>query len=156
METGKDIPQGLPQLIDVKELAAVEAILNLKYAEHLEGQRAGKKTHKRFSIEAYQDVSYGWLRVLLKDEDEYFYYPVELGFSLRDEDHVRHGKERTVQEQVFLLLEYVDAYFEEFFMEESTYLPIDWTAFEYEGITFKLRGQIYNRYLEKLADSYLG
>jgi len=54
------------------------------------------------------------------------------------------------------LLNYIDAYIEEFLTGgEETYLPIDWANYDCEGLELQLRGQILNIKLEEQADQLL-
>ena len=91
------------------------------------------------------------VEVLLKNEEQSFYYPVQ-GRIMHEAEEMSAG------EGVLFLVDYIDIYFEEFLLEEeeTLYLPIDWKDFEYEAVNFQLKGQIKNQKLEAMADKLLG
>ena len=50
----------------------------------------------------------------------------------------------------------MDIYFDEYFKgEEDVYIPIDWTEYTFENLSFKMRGQVRNLKMESLADEIL-
>ena len=90
------------------------------------------------------------VQVLLSNEDESFFYPVDARVKFEVE-------EMSVNEAALFLIDYIDVYFEEFLLEEDEelYLPIDWKDFEYEAVNFQMKGQIFNKSLENMADELL-
>ena len=89
-----------------------------------------------------------WVQVLLRNDRDSFHYPVEA--------RIAPCTTRSRQTQAFFLLACIDSYWEEFFAEdEDVFIPIDWTAYEYQGEKFHLRGQVLNRMAEKMAEELL-
>ena len=123
------------------ECTQLAEMMDKKYRSHLDG--------RRFSIEATREGETVSVRVLLANEDESFYYPVEGRIMAAAE-------ELTVLAGARFLVDYIDMYFEEFLESgEETYVRIDWDDQTYDAVNFQLRGQILNRRLEKIADKLL-
>ena len=130
------------KLITAEECSALADTMNSKYRIAMKG--------RTFQIKVEQVDSDLNVCVTLKNEDESFYYPVEARIKFEAE-------EMTANEAALFLLDYIDVYFEEFLLEEEEqlYLPIDWKDFEYEAVSFQMKGQILNKSLENLADEWL-
>ncbi len=125
-----------------EECRARATVMNRKHAGQL-GARG-------FEVAVENDDGLVHTKVLLRDPDEVFYYPVEARVDAR-----KAGV--TEREAAELLLDYTELYFDEFFREgEDVYLPIDWASQTCEEVTFEMRGQIVNRKLEAMADALLG
>ena len=105
---------------------------------------------RRFTIGATREGDEVSVRVLLANEDESFYYPVEGRIMAAAE-------ELTALAAGQFLIDYIDMYFEEFLDSgEEVLVRIDWDDHQYDAVNFQLRGQILNRQLEKMADDLLG
>lgn len=116
-------------------------ILDRKYGSYL--------GNRYFDVESRADHQVVAIKVTLRDAKGTFVYPVEARMSI--EDH-----ELTVSEARDFLLDYVDAYFDEYLTSgEETLLTIDWANFECEDYDLQMRGQILNGHLEKMADELL-
>lgn len=116
-------------------------MLDRKYSSYLAA--------RYFDIESRTDNQIVTIKVTLRDAKGLFVYPVEARTSLEDQD-------LSVSEARDLLLDYVDAYFDEFLANgEETYLTIDWSNYECDGYDIQMRGQILNAHLEKIADELL-
>jgi hypothetical protein len=105
---------------------------------------------RSFAIHALVKDKGTYVTVLLANADGSYHYPVE--------GRLLHGaEEMEPREAALFLLDYIDAYFEEYLYEEDEqlYLPIDWTDHEYDAVNFQIRGQIINKKLETLADQWL-
>ncbi len=88
-------------------------------------------------------------RILLRNEDDSFHYPVEARMKYKTE-------EMSPREAALFLIDYVDVYLEEYFEDQGgLFLPIDWADHEYCGTEFQVRGQIFNLKVEKMADEIL-
>jgi hypothetical protein len=59
------------------------------------------------------------------------------------------------RDAALFLVDYIDAYYEEYLRDGETFLPIDWAEYESEGVVFQLKGQVLNLEAEKLADEIL-
>lgn len=118
----------------------VSELMNKKYGAQ-RGQRYFKTTAHtlRDSVE---------VRVVLQNSDQSFFYPVESRMK-----NVEQGV--SAREAELFLLDYVFLYFDEYFRDDDTFLPIDWSDFSKEGYDFQMRGQILNLHLERLADDIL-
>lgn len=123
---------------DLSELASV---MDRKYASHL--------NQRRFEAVANKDATGVYAKVTLKNKSGSFFYPVEGRLAHLDHD-------MTPKEAALFLLEYIDAYFAEYFKEGGeVYLPIDWADYDYDGVPMQLKGQILNLEVEKMADAWL-
>ena len=101
-----------------------------------------------FVIDAAERDSNTWVQVLLRNDTDAFHYPVEA--------RIAPCATRAPRAQAFFLLAFIDSYWEEFFEEgEDLFIPIDWSPYEYQGEKFHLRGQVFNRRAEKMADELL-
>ena len=129
------------QKISTEECDALAETMSRKYASFLNG--------RYFEVSLKHDQTGNFATVLLRNDSGSFYYPVEGRISDYDHDLNRH-------DATLFLIDYIDSYFEEFFRENGeVYLPIDWAAFEWEGIPIQLRGQILNLEVENMADDWL-
>ena len=117
------------------------------------GQRFNARFHDKrgerwFTVEAGEQHGATWVRVLLRNDDDSFHYPVEARSTA--------STKKSHRAQAFFLLAFLDTYWEEFFDEdENVFVPIDWTFYEYQGEKFQIRGQVLNRMAEKIADELL-
>ncbi|SME97039.1 hypothetical protein [Pseudobacteriovorax antillogorgiicola] len=130
------------KFITPEECQELATAMNAKYKIALKG--------RSFSVSARKDGPGVYVCILLKNPDESFYYPVEGRVMFEAE-------EMKASEAALFLVDYLDIYFEEFLLEEeeSLYLPIDWSDFNYEAVDFQVKGQILNRKLEAMADQFL-
>lgn len=118
-------------------------------AHLMDKKYAGYRRDRNFSIAARRDYDRVSVAVVLRNSNEHFYYPVEGRLNFVDET-------MKPEEAAFFLIDYIDLYFNEFFTEEeNVWIPIDWAKFEYEATDFELKGQVYNKYAEGLADKLL-
>jgi hypothetical protein len=123
------------------ELRPLERAFNLKFASY--------RNARSFTLEAESDKEALLVRVTLANSERSYFYPVE-GRILHKDQNV------TVDVSLAFLVEYIEGYFADYFEgEEDVYLPIDWKDFDCEGVSFQLRGQVQNLYLEAMADRLL-
>ncbi len=122
------------------ECTDLAKIMTLKY-----GAQLGDRT---FSIVATTEKENVSIVVTLASPNGRFHYPVEARMEATAAQDV------TVPEAYTLLLDYVDAYFEEY-LQEDCLLPIDWKEYDFEGCTLQIRGQVSNLELERAADLLL-
>ena len=116
-------------------------MLDRKYASYLAA--------RYFDIESRTDNQVVTIKVTLRDAKGKFVYPVEARIALDDQD-------LSVSEARDLLLDYVDAYFDEFLSNgEETLLTLDWSSYECDGYDIQLRGHIINSHLETMADELI-
>ena len=128
-------------LVNDDELQVLTDAMTTKYNHYLSG--------RQFTLRNWLDDGGVYVTVTLANADESFYYPVEARVRYQDE-------EMGAAEAALFLFDYIDAYFEEYFLEtEDLFIPIDWTDYEYEAIDFQLRGQVVNRKAEALAEKLL-
>jgi len=126
-----------------EEIAEMEAIFNEQFLSYL-------KKDENISFEG--DFSEGKCHVtcILKNHDETYCYPFEA--SISSTEH----KSLAAVDAKSLLLDFISAYFEEFFAENrEIYVPIEWTTFRIEDVNIHARGQIVNKKLEKGAEDIL-
>ncbi|HET9238201.1 MAG TPA: hypothetical protein VFO10_13155 [Oligoflexus sp.] len=128
--------------LDQDDCDALAKAMESKYAMALKG--------RSFRVEAEVKGRGVFVKVILSNQDKSYYYPVEARV-LYEKEEMQRG------EAALFLLDYIDAYFDEYLTQESEeiYLPIDWADFQYEAIDFQMRGQILNLKLEELAEEFL-
>jgi elongation factor P hydroxylase len=131
-----------PEFVTTQECNLLADAMEAKYQAALKD--------RSFSIDAKHEGRAVYCTVLLSNDDESFYYPVEARV-------LHEPEELSPREAALFLIDYIDTYFEEFLMEEdeSIYVPIDWADHEYDAVNFQIRGQILNRKLDEMADSIL-
>ncbi len=119
----------------------VAQLLERKYGAWL-GQRY-------IEVESHSDGSVLTIKITLRNRDKSYVYPIEGRMMISDQD-------LTVDEARDFLLDFMDAYIQEFLSGgEETYLTIDWSNYDCDGIELQLRGQILNVKLEELADQMI-
>jgi hypothetical protein len=119
----------------------VAQLLERKYGAWL-GQRY-------IEVESHSDGSVLTIKITLRNRDKSYVYPIEGRMMFSDQD-------LTVDEARDFLLDFMDAYIQEFLSGgEETYLTIDWSNYDCDGIELQLRGQILNVKLEELADQMI-
>ena len=131
----------LTPLFDEAEQKKIIHLLENKHSIYLNDET--------FELDAWHNKEQIQLKMSLKKKDESYIYPIEI---------ICAHEEYTIKEKEIaqLIIDYIDLYWSEYFMEDRTlFLPIDWATYECEGIRFYLRGFIRNLSLEKEADSFL-
>lgn len=133
---------GDEEFLSAEDCAALAQSMEIKYRMALKG--------RKFSVSAEIRGRGVFVKVLLSNSDQSFYYPVEARILYEKE-------EMKAAEAAMFLVDYIDAYFEEFLLEddEEIYLTIDWSDHQYEAVDFQMRGQIQNLKLEAMADEWL-
>jgi hypothetical protein len=130
-----------PLWVGPEELKTLTQIMDRKYA--------AKVKDRYFEAELTKDGVGVYAKVTLRDRSGKFYYPVEGRMAHADHD-------MNVRDAGLFLLDYMDAYFDEYFKEDGdVFLPIDWADFDCEGVALQLKGQIFNLEVERLADEIL-
>lgn len=123
------------------DLSQVASVMDRKYAT--------ERKQRRFEVTASKDATGVHAQVTLRNATGSFFYPVEGRLAHLDHD-------MTAKEATLFLLEYIDAYFAEFFREGGEiYLPIDWADYDFDGVPMQLKGQVLNLEIEKMADELL-
>ncbi len=133
----------MSEFISSDECLEIARIMENKYSIYLDERGFVAKAE----YEADNDAVY--VEVVLRNAEESFFYPV----SARIKPALEELKPYAA---ATLLFDVIDSYFEEYFTSgESIYLPIDWTNMEYDAAQFQIKGQIFNRKIEKMADELL-
>jgi hypothetical protein len=123
------------------ELNSFENTMNMRFARW--------RKDRSFRLAVSSDAEALEVTLTLSNESQTFFYPVQSRLLHRTQNV-------SLQDSFTFLLEYIESYFEEFFLnDEGVYLPIDWTDCEYDGINFQIKGQIQNLLMESLADKLL-
>ena len=118
-------------------------------AEMLERKYGNWLGKRYFEVEGHLDGPAVILKVTLKTADRSFVYPIEARMLYADQD-------MKMDEARDFLLDFVDSYLQEYLSGgEETYLTIDWSNYDCDGVELQMRGQIYNEKLEELADQWI-
>jgi hypothetical protein len=129
------------KLLDKAEYGVLASLMCEKYTIYLD--------ERTFHIEAKDDGAGVRVKTVLNNKDDSYYYPVEARMM-----HVKENLEP--RKAVLFLINYIDGYFEDYLTEmESTYLLIDWSDVEYEGVDFQIKGQVANRKIDLMADDLI-
>jgi len=125
------------------EIAQMEAVFNERFFDDL-------KKDENIFFEGYYEEGICYVTLILKNQDESFYYPVESSLSLKD------NPELDEEGAKIALLDFIGGYFEDYFEENrETYITIDWAKHKVEDLTLYARGQVLNKKLENMADDIL-
>jgi hypothetical protein len=90
------------------------------------------------------------IEICLKKNDTSVIYPIEIVCIHQDYPDLK------MEEILLSIIDYIDLYWTEYFnSERNIYVPLDWSEYQFEGVTFFLRGFIRNLSLEKQADFFL-
>ena len=119
---------------------------NLITAQLLERKYGAWLGQRYVEVESQSDGSALMMKITLKNRDKSYVYPIEGRINFADQD-------MKVDDARDFLVDFMDAYIQEFLSGgEETYLTIDWSNYDCDGVELQLRGQILNVMLEELAD----
>jgi hypothetical protein len=122
---------------------------NRLLAEMLERKYGSWLDKRYFEVDGHLDGPSLYLKITLKTADRSYVYPIEGRMNFADQD-------MKVDEARDFLLDFMDAYVQEYLSGgEETFLTIDWSTYDCDGIELQLRGQIFNENLEALADQWI-
>jgi len=128
---------------------AAQSERNQTIASLLERKYGAWLGRRYFEIDSRIEGPVVNVTILLRDADKSFYYPIEGRINFGDQD-------LTVESAKDFLLDFMDAYVEEFLSGgEETYLTLDWSTYDCDGIELQMRGQILNLRLESMADELM-
>lgn len=129
------------QVLSAAEMQELAATLNRKFAAFIKD--------RYFEVETNLDFQGIYAKLTLRDKAGRFFYPVE--------GRTQHLPfVRSLREAGLLLLDYMIEYFEQYFESNcEVFLPIDYEVYGVEDFYFKLKGQIFNLEMERLADLWL-
>ncbi len=129
------------KLLTAAKCQEMANLMTSKYRSYLNG--------KTLEISVTQELEGVKARVLMKNHDESFYYPIEARM-------LHLAQEMAAKEALLFLLDYIDLYIEEFLQEDSDLLlTIDWSDHQYDAVNFQMRGLVINRRLEEQAEALL-
>ena len=97
--------------ISQEERTELALMLSRKYGSALK--------QRYFEVDLKRDGSGVYAKVTLRDRSGSFYYPVEGRMS--HDDHSMSSRDAAL-----FLVDYIDAYYEEYLRDGETFLPIDW------------------------------
>jgi hypothetical protein len=128
---------------------AAQSERNQTIASLLERKYGAWLGRRYFEIDSRIEGPVVNVTILLRDADKSFYYPIEGRINFGDQD-------LAVESAKDFLLDFMDAYVEEFLSGgEETYLTLDWSTYDCDGIELQMRGQILNLRLESMADELM-
>lgn len=123
-------------------LTKVTGALNKKYISFLENET--------ILVEAGFNKTQVQIKTTLKKNDDSVVYPIEAVYIVNPESKL------TAPAVAELMLDYLDAYWNEYFTENrDVYVLLDWSKHECEGFNFYMRGFVRNQALENQADALL-
>lgn len=135
--------------LQVANNAAMSPDQRLMIVENLERKYGTWLGKRYFELDSHLDGAVLYLKITLKTADKSFVYPIEGRMAYTDQD-------LKIDEARNFLLDFMDSYIEEYLSGgEETYLTIDWSNYDCDGIELQLRGQILNENLEELADKWI-
>ncbi len=103
-----------------------------------------------FEVSGYHSDSEVHLTMTLRNKDDTFFYPVDCRLNYAENENLKR------HEGLALVLDFLDFYFSRYLREERDFfLPIDWASFSFDNQKVWAKGQIFNPYLEGLADKLL-
>jgi hypothetical protein len=133
---------GFKPLLNPEDKNQLQEILNRKYSVFL--------NEESFCIEIGVRGTEVCVVTVLEKKDGSWAYPVECATLNTQET------KQTPLQLSMILLDYLDAYWEEFLTEDrDVFVPIDWFERESEGISLYIRGFVRNLTLESQAESLL-
>lgn len=128
--------------ISSQECQSLSTAMDRKYSSYLNG--------RWFEVHAEERDGGVYAKVLLRNENDSFHYPVEARMMHREEDLEKHAA-------ALFLIDFIDLYFEEYLTEDDNlFVSIDWNDHEYDTVKFQMRGQVLNLDLEHAGDAILG
>ncbi len=123
--------------------------LALKIANLLDSKYTGYLGDRFFTVLFDHQKDVASVTVTLATADQSFYYPIDGRIELNEFN-------LSAEEGLIILSDYIDSYLETYFQSGGeVFLPIDWADYEHNNIKIYLRGQIFNKKLENLADQIL-
>jgi hypothetical protein len=126
-----------------EEIAQMEAVFNEQFFAHL-------AKDENIFFEGHFSEGACHVTCTLKNNDETYCYPFEATISSKEHRNLPATEAKN------LLLDFIGAYFEEFFADSrQTFVPVEWAVFRIEDTNIHARGQIINKKLEKDADNVL-
>lgn len=118
-------------------------------AEMLERKYGAWLDKRYFEVDAHLEGPAIYVKVTLKTADKSYVYPIEARMLYADQG-------LKMDEARDFLIDFVDAYLQEYLSAgEETYLTIDWSDYNCDGVELQMRGQIFNEKLEELADQWI-
>ena len=125
-----------------EEIVNIKKLLNKKHLVYLENEE--------FIIESGSTKEQIQIKVSLIKSDKSNCYPIECVFVKETDNEFKET------EIAFKMLDYLDIYWANYFSEErNIFIPLDWSAHEFEGVQFYMRGFVRNLQLENDADEFL-
>lgn len=126
-----------------EEIAEMESAFNDRFCDDLQRD-------ENISFEGSYEDGVCYLTLILKNEEETFYYPVETAISSKENLTLNSEEARLV------LLDFIGAYFDDYFASQrETFVPIDWALYQLNQLKLYARGQVLNKKLECMANSIL-
>jgi len=105
---------------------------------------------ERFELSGYRSKAEVYAKMILRNEDESFHYPVECRIDIEENELP------DVQTAQDLVLDFLDYYFGRYLKEDrELYLTIDWSTVEFDNYKLWAKGQILNLKMERMAEKWL-
>jgi hypothetical protein len=132
----------LSPIWEVDEIAKITQLLATKHSIYLEDEL--------FELESGYNKEQLQIKVCIKKNDGSVVYPLEIVCSYVDYPNFK------LKELSNIIIDYIDLYWSEYLSEDrNLFVPLDWSRYESEGISFYLRGFVRNLALEMQADDFL-
>jgi hypothetical protein len=111
--------------------------------------------NETFEMDVLKSEDWIQIRQTLKSLDGSQAYPVEVLVPFEEVKGLKSEEVRAA-ELVDLAVDYLDSYWNEYFSDDrDTFLSLDWSTHEIDGLTLFMRGSKHNVALEKMADDFL-
>ena len=130
-------------ILNKKDLYQLVKLFNRKYSQYLNNRSF------HIVIDNDDDQDLFSCEVTLSNSDNSFYYPVQ--------GKIKYDQDPDLKlEASFLLIDFIDQYYCQYFAsDEQVLIPIDWTEHVFEGYTLYIKGQIFNKKIDDLANNFL-
>jgi hypothetical protein len=126
-----------------EEIAQMEATFNEQFFDDLQKD-------ENIFFEGHYEDGVCYLTLILKNEEETFYYPFETSISFKENPDLNDKEARVA------LLDFIGSYFDDYFSSQrETLVTIDWASYKLDDLNIYARGQVLNKKLESMADDIL-
>ena len=104
---------------------------------------------KNLEIHTNYDAHFISVQLILQNSDLSFFYPIQARCKWD------HKRDLSRKDSALFLLDRISSYLSEYFIDSDTFLTIEWSSLSFDSRDYEMRGQVFNKKLESLADDFL-